>query len=86
MTEEQRQQRAAFVREQPGLWLFLLYAVVFVGSAAASDALQEVSGVAPSRLRTYLLPLVVALPLWRWLRLWARRAASGPIDHRAAGR
>jgi hypothetical protein len=78
MTEQQRQQRAAFIREQPALWLFLQYSVTFVGCAVAIDALQLAGGAAPSRLLGYLLPLGIALPMWLGLRGWARRTAAGP--------
>ena len=47
MIEQQRQQRAAFMREQPGLWLFLLYARVFLSCAVASDV--WVSGAASAQ-------------------------------------
>jgi hypothetical protein len=82
MTEQQRQQRAAFIREQPALWLFLLYAGAFVGCAAALDALQLAGGAAPSHVLRYLLPLVIALPSWLGLRGWARRSAQ--MKHYAA--
>jgi hypothetical protein len=82
MTEQQRQQRAAFIREQPALWLFLLYAVTFVGCAVAIDALQLAGAEAPSRTMGYLLPLVVALPQWVGLRRRARRTGTGPRGER----
>ncbi|HEV3084597.1 MAG TPA: hypothetical protein VG099_25065 [Gemmataceae bacterium] len=56
MTE---QQRAAYFREQSGLWFFALYAGVFLGCAVANDVLQWDSGIATSRLQGYLMPLVV---------------------------
>jgi hypothetical protein len=78
MKEQQRRQRAAFIREQPGLWLFLLYAVCFVGCAAASDVWQWASGVVVSRGERYLLPAVIALSMWRMLRRMALRVEPAP--------
>jgi hypothetical protein len=78
MTEQQRRQRAAFIREQPGLWLFMLYAVCFVGGAVASDVLQWASGVVVSRGQGYLLPAAIALPMWMRLRRWALRGEPAP--------
>lgn len=78
MTEEQRQQRAALIREQPILWLFLLYAVAFASQAIASDVVQLASGAVPPHLQNYLLPLAVVLPMWLGLRTWARRVRVGP--------
>jgi hypothetical protein len=72
MTEQQRQERAAFIREQPGLCLFVTYAVAFVGCAVASDALHWLwGGASLSRLGGYLLPLSIAVPIWVGIRGWA---------------
>jgi hypothetical protein len=79
MTE---QQRAAYFREQPGLWFFALYAGAFLGCAVANDVLQWVSGIATSRFQGYVLPLVITLPLWLGLRGWARRTAASPGNER----
>jgi hypothetical protein len=73
MTEQQCQQRAAFIREQPGLWLFLMYAGAFVGCAVATDVLWLAGDASPSHMARYLLPLAIALPVWVGLRCWARR-------------
>jgi len=78
VTQQQRQQRAAFFCEQPGLWLFLLYAVAFVGCAIATDALRLVGCEPLSRLTGYLFPLVIALPMWLGMRGWARRMLDSP--------
>src|SRR5438132_4202388 len=82
MMEQHRQQQAAFIREQPGLWFFLLYAGAFLGCAVAGDVLQWASGIVPSRVQGYLLPLVITLPMWLGLRGWARRTAAGPCGER----
>jgi hypothetical protein len=84
MTDQQRQQRAAFIREQPGLWLVLLYSVTYFGCAVAGDVLQWASGVVSSRVSGYLLPLVIALPLWVGLRDWARRVRASAAGERLA--
>jgi hypothetical protein len=76
MTEQQRQQRAAFIRDQPGLWLLLLYSVAFLSCTAAIDALGWAGLAAHSGGMGYLLPLVVALPAWVGLRGWARRTSA----------
>ena len=73
MTEQQRQQRAAFLRERPGLCLLVLYAVAFVGCAVATEALRLVDREPLSRPAGYLLPLVIALPVWLGMWGWARR-------------
>jgi hypothetical protein len=73
MTERQRQQRAAFLREHPGLCVFLLNAAAFVGCAAATDVLRLAGREPLSRLAGYLLPLVIALPVWLGMWGWARR-------------
>ena len=75
MADQEWQQRAALFREQPGLWLFLLYAGAFLGCAVANDLLTWATGTAPSHLQRYLLPLVLALPIWLGIRAWARRPA-----------
>jgi hypothetical protein len=73
MTDLQRQQRAAFISEQPFLWLFLLYAVGFFGSHLAMDALSLWLGSTSPPLQGYLMPLGIVLPMWLGLRGWARR-------------
>ena len=77
MTEIQRQQRAAFIREQPLLWFALVYASSFLGCAVASDALYFCGAKGLSDVGRYLLPLAIALPLWIGLRGWSRRADTG---------
>ena len=76
MTEKQRQQRAAFVREQPFFWLFILYTTTFWGCSVASEAFQP----EPSRMQAYLMPFPIALGMWVGLRGWARRMGAGPQD------
>jgi hypothetical protein len=79
MTEQQRKQRAAFfISDHPGLWLFMLYAMAFLGCAVAIDGLQMVDLSASSHLQRYLPPLAIVLPMWIGLWGWARRIASGP--------
>jgi hypothetical protein len=82
MTDQQRQQRATFIREQSVLWLFLLYAGAFVPYPAALDALPPAGAPAPSHMQRYLLPLVIALPSWLGLQGWARRRTR--MKHYAA--
>jgi hypothetical protein len=72
----ERLQRAAFIREQPLLWFFLLYAAAFLGCGVARDVLHLSGATGPSALASYLLPLATALPLWLGLRGWSRRAAA----------
>ena len=74
MTEVQRQNRAAFIREQPLLWFALLYASAFLSAAVALDGLRFFGAVDPSLLTRYLVPLSIALPPWLGLRSWSRRA------------
>lgn len=73
MTGEQRRQRAAFVREQPGLWLFLLYAGAFLGCSVAIDLLQRLEPTTSSSFMRYLLPVAIALAMWLLLYRWARQ-------------
>jgi hypothetical protein len=80
MTEQQRQQRAAFVRDQAALWLFLLYASAFFGCALAADALELWGGWTTTLSQRYMLPLVIALPLWFGLRAWAGRVRASSQD------
>ncbi len=79
MTEQQRQQRAAFIREQPVLWLLLIYATAFLAGSVAIDGMRLLWDVAPSSgVQRYLLPLVIVLPQWLGMWGWARRMVSGP--------
>jgi hypothetical protein len=82
MTDQERQQRAALFREQPGSWILLLYAGAFLGCAVANDLLAWATGTAPSHLQRYLLPLVLALPMWLAIQGWARRAPVGSDQRR----
>ena len=77
MTDQQRQQRAAFIREQPLLWLFLVYAVTFLGCAVCIDVLHLVGAGGLSPLAPYLMTIGLALPFWVGLRGWARRVEAG---------
>jgi hypothetical protein len=77
MTDLERLQRAAFVREQPLLWFFLLYAAGFLGCAVARDLLHLSGATGPSVAASYLLPLALALPPWLGLRGWSRRVTAG---------
>jgi hypothetical protein len=79
MTDLQRLQRAAFVREQPLLWFALLYAVAFLGCAVAHDVLVISGAAGLSPFSRYLLPLVVALLAWLGLRGWSRRVVGGTL-------
>jgi hypothetical protein len=76
MTDLQRQQRAAFISEQPFLWLFLLYAAAFFACRLAMDALSFWVGSISSPLQGYLMPLAIVLPMWLGLRGWARRIGA----------
>lgn len=80
MTDLQRLQRAAFIREQPFLWFAQLYAAAFLGCAVVHDMLlvSGAGGLSPSS--RYLLPLVGALPAWVGLRGWSRRVMGGAAD------
>jgi hypothetical protein len=73
MTDLQRHQRAAFVREQPLLWFFLLYASAFFGCAVANDLL----GAFLSPFGHYTFPLALTLVPWLGLRRWSRRVTTG---------
>jgi len=84
MTDLQRHQRAAFVREQPLLWFVLLYAAGFLGCAVANDVLIAWGATGLSSLARYLLPVAVALPSWLGLRGWSRRVIVGPSRAPAA--
>ena len=77
MTEQQRQQRAAFIREQPVFGLIVCYAVAFLGCSVAIDTLQVLGDSAPSAWARYLMPLI-ALPMWLGLWGWARRMVHSP--------
>ena len=76
MTDLQRLQRAAFVREQPLLWFVQLYAVAFLGGAVAHDVLLISGATGLSPLSRYLFPVVLALPAWLALRGWSRRVTG----------
>ncbi len=81
MTPEQRRQRAAFLREQPTLWLLMLYAVGFFGCSVVADLLPWwTSGPTLTPLGRYLMPLSVVLPMWPGVRRWARRVSDGQPD------
>ena len=77
MTDLQRRQHAAFVRDQPLLWFALLYAAAFLGSTVANDTLiiWGATGLSPSS--RYLLPLALTLTPWLGLRSWSRRVMAG---------
>jgi len=78
MTNLQRMQRASFVREQPLLWLVLLYAAAFLGCAVANDV-QRIWGTAGlSTLGRYVVPVVLAFPAWLGLRRWSRHVVPDP--------
>lgn len=79
MTDQQRQQRAAFFREQPFWWLFLLYASCFLGGSVANDVLQWKIGTGMSRGPVYTLTAVIAFQIWLGVRRWARQV-SPPKD------
>ncbi len=72
MTEQQRQSRAEFIRDEPALWFALLYAAGFLGCSAVIDLMAWLSGSVMSGALRYFLPLVVAFPLWLGLRRWVR--------------
>ncbi len=72
MTEQQRQSRAEFIRDAPGLWFALLYAAGFLGCSAAIDLMAWLSGSVVSGAWRYFLPLAVAVPPWLGLRRWVR--------------
>jgi hypothetical protein len=73
MTDQQSQHRAAFIKEQPALWLFLLYVTCFFGAMVCADVLQLLGGSTGTLFQRYVLPLVIALPMWFGMRGWARR-------------
>jgi hypothetical protein len=74
MPDQQRMQRAALVREQPKMVLFVLYSGSFFGGSLIADMLNRCTASLPSTLfERYFLPLCAALPLWLALRKWARR-------------
>lgn len=75
MTKQQRQQRATLFLEQPFLWLFIIYAACFFGGAVTSDIL----GVAARDVGLrYLLPLLIAVVLWRMFRKGAQQIVASP--------
>jgi hypothetical protein len=76
MTEQQRQQRAAFICEQPYSWLFLAYSTTFFGCAVPGDTLVLAGASPPDGGLRYLLPLVIAWSFWLSLRRWARRIVA----------
>ena len=83
MTEQQRQSRADFIRDEPALWFALLYAAGFLGCSTVIDLMAWVSGSAMSGALRYFLPLAVAFPFWLGLRNWVRgvsRARDGAAD------
>ncbi len=86
MTEQQRQSRAEFMRDEPVLWFAVLYAAGFLGCSAVIDLMAWVSGSGMSGALRYFLPLAVAVPMWLGLRRWvrgvirARKCAATPGD------
>ncbi len=76
MTEQQRQSRAEFIRDEPALWFALLYAAVFLGCSAVIDLMPWLSGSDMSGASRYLLPLAVAVPPWLGLRRWVRGVST----------
>ncbi len=83
MTEQQRQSRAEFIRDEPALSFALLYAAGFLGCSAVIDLMAWGSGSGMSGAIRYFLPLIVAVPPWLGLRTWVRgmiRARKGAAD------
>jgi hypothetical protein len=76
MTDQQRQHRAAFIKEQPTLWLFLLYAAGFFGAMVCADVIQLLGGSTTTLFQRYVLPLGIALPMWFGMRGWAVRHSA----------
>ena len=78
MTEEQRQHRSAFIREQPFFWFFVSYSVAFLSFTVATDVVR-VANLGPLNwFSSYVMSFGVALPLWIGLRGWARRVEAEP--------
>jgi hypothetical protein len=71
MNEQQRRSRAELIREEPVLWLLILYAATFLGTSAASDIWAIFTGDATRGTARYLLPLAIAFGVWIGLRSWA---------------
>ncbi len=80
MSEQQRQCRAEFVRDQPIFWLFIIYAGGFLACSVCLDLWAKLTGDT-SGLSRYLFPLGLAIPPWLGLRNWAQKvlmvASSG---------
>jgi len=78
MTREQRVKRAEFVKEQPGLWFFLMYAGAFFSASVVNDLLRMfgIETQHGDEFRRYVLPLIGVFPMWFGMRLWARRITS----------
>jgi len=75
VTDLQRLERAGFIREQPGMWLVMIYAVGFLGISVSVD-LWNLFLTPPMNMAgsgRYLFTLGITLPQWIGLRSWARR-------------
>ena len=84
MTEQQRQQRDAFIREKPYSWLLLLYTVVFFTNAVCNDVLSWAGATVPDLLRGYFFPFVIAFPLWRIYRRGAQQKVAAPESEKTS--
>lgn len=73
--EQQRMDRARFIREEPALWFLIFYAISFLGGYVATD-LMSLFMNPPSSVNTfshYISPFGMAVLVWFSTRSWAKR-------------